>query len=92
MDFSPQLDFESFFGFLCEELVFNLSFLLLAFDMKDFGEEGIDSDGATSRRDGDFEEAFAGELCLLLPDAARSWLFERFSGLGEDLADDDETF
>ena len=81
----------SFFGLLCEELAFNLSFLLLAFDTKEFGEEGIDSDGATSNREGDFEEALAGELCLLLPEAVRSWLFERFSGLGEDLADNDET-
>lgn len=76
--------FESFFGLLCDELALSLSFLLLDFDDCDLGDGGIETEVVGSMRDGDLESDLAGELCLLV----FSRLLERFSTLGDALADD----
>jgi hypothetical protein len=71
---------------LCDELALSLSFLLLDLDDCDLGDGGIETEGVGSMRDGDLESDLAGELCLLV----FSRLLDRFSTLGDALADDDD--
>ena len=71
---------------MCDELALSLSFLLLDLDDCDLGDGGIETEGVGSMRDGDLDSDFVGELCLLV----FSRLLDRFSTLGDDLADDDD--